>query len=180
MKERFFIASDEIAKQVDELRAKGTEALKAATSLAESLGGRGAVYSSGQIIGVIFDEHPGEGWRKKHEWVESKDRFYRPMLSTKKGKQIAAQLREIQVPTHRDFNSLVGLQDHSIIIDSPTGRGFGLRYAGHEMLADKLVFSVPDSDEKENWTEVDSRLSEISKADYLELQAKHERQKEAA
>lgn len=185
-RERYFIASSEVAEKVNALDEKRREYFERCEKLAKKLGGARAVYfisafSGEEMCGVVFKSasHPGAGWRKKAERTEEGSKFYRPLLSTKTGKQIGKEMSE-STPSNRDYNDIVGLRDHELMTASGTGRGLAIRSAYHNVLADTLVFIVPVAEGGKIKSIDMELLTEISKADYLELQAKHERQKEAA
>lgn len=133
-----------------------------------------------RVAGFVMphDAEPPESkaW-KATDKLEDGRYVYRPKLTSKARRALGQKISEICIPGRLEFLDLFGLKGWEII--ETEGRGIRFYKATCGQLAGHWIVIVPESEDKDaerfaghDW------LHEITLADFRELQAQDERQKE--
>lgn len=173
---KYFLASDALISRIEEINLERSAAIVLAEAFAKQYGGDAPLYQSGRVVGLDFSGAAPAGWSKPK--YTGGVRFSRPLKTKAEGKEAYEHMREIpRLKSWKDVLALVGLEGHSALEAPPKGTvGFTMKYSTGDYVGDQLVIEVPDADSYKGH----DLLTEISKADYLQMQADHEKQKEQA
>ena len=130
---RYYEALGETKKAIKAIIAVSAANKRAAAALAKSLGASGFMRTfSSSIGGFCFDEPPDE-----KAWVKGRgDRaYYRPRLSTKAGKKLAAQMQSFILSDSSEVAKLIGMSVFS---------GVAIRSPGCEVCGNRVIVIVPE------------------------------------